>query len=437
MQKSRVGQVVFFTIVLYIGVFISITALQSQFTLLFCGSTMAFVGCLGLYYKAVTVKEMLIIGLLIRLLMLPFFPTLSDDIYRFYWDGSLIWQGINPYAFLPSEIPMDVTQKIGPDIIAKMNSPDYYSVYPPVAQLIFAVSSKWSLSVSVLIMKAIIILADILSLWGLIKVLEYFQKPRALAALYFLNPLVLIEGVGNLHQEPIMSALLLWALIFIYLRKKYISGGLLLALAIGVKLLPLIFLPYLAYQSWRKKNVQFIWLGLSILIILSPLLLNVNYVNFADSIDLYFRKFEFNASIYYVLRSIGYLLTGYNMISVIGPLLAVANIAFILWLSFKIKEDSLEAFIQVAFYTLVVYLLLSTTVHPWYLIMPLLLGISINQRWVIVWTALVFLSYSHYAGGNYQEHYLFITLEYLLVALSFWWFYTRAEINNVSASGPV
>ena len=142
MQKSRVGQVVFFTIVLYIGVFISITALQSQFVLLFCGSTMAFVGCLGLYYTAVTVKEMLIIGLLLRLLMLPFFPMLSDDIYRFYWDGSIIWQGINPYAFLPSEIPMEVTQKIGPEIIAKMNSPDYFSVYPPVAQLIFAVSSS-------------------------------------------------------------------------------------------------------------------------------------------------------------------------------------------------------------------------------------------------------------------------------------------------------
>ena len=61
-----------------------------------------------------------------------------------------------------------------------------------------------------------------------------------------------------------------------------------------------------------------------------------------------------------------------------------------------------------------VYFLLSTTVHPWYVATPLLLSVFTRYRFAIVWSLLVMLSYSAY-GEEFNENLSLVAVEYLVV----------------------
>ena len=82
------------------------------------------------------------VAVVARLLLIGAFPQLSDDIYRFIWDGRLINQGVNPFAQLPAYYMQEGTQLPGlsPELFAQLNSPEYFTIYPPVAQAIFALA---------------------------------------------------------------------------------------------------------------------------------------------------------------------------------------------------------------------------------------------------------------------------------------------------------
>jgi len=87
---------------------------------------------------------MMSIAVISRIMLLFSFPNLSDDIYRFIWDGRLTSLGIHPFEYLPSEWMqiLEVSAKNNwSALFSQLNSPDYYSVYPPVNQLIFLMAT--------------------------------------------------------------------------------------------------------------------------------------------------------------------------------------------------------------------------------------------------------------------------------------------------------
>jgi hypothetical protein len=193
--------------------------------------------------------------------------------------------------------------------------------------------------------------------------------------------------------------------------------GLLLALGVGVKLLPLMLLPYLFFHYKKNKAlVPFIssFTGFSFLCF-SPLLIGLDIENLFKSIDLYFRKFEFNASIYYLQRWVGYQISGYNLIAYIGPLNGLITLSVIVYYSKKWAYEHGNSFMKVGYLAFMVYLLLSTTVHPWYIMTPLLFGVGMKIWHVVVWSFLGLLSYVNYNGAVYQEQHWMIWLEYGLV----------------------
>ena len=73
------------------------------------------------------------------------------------------------------------------------------------------------------------------------------------------------------------------------------------------------------------------------------------------------------------------------------------------------------------FFALLLQLFLSATVHPWYATVPIALGLLTRWRFPIVWSGLAALSYSHYAGGLFQENYWLIALEYSTLWLFILW----------------
>src|SRR6056297_1967361 len=66
----------------------------------------AFFGAGGLVLlwrrDALSMTTVLIGALLLRLAYLPVGPGLTDDLFRYIWDGWLQWEGVNPYRYAPS-----------------------------------------------------------------------------------------------------------------------------------------------------------------------------------------------------------------------------------------------------------------------------------------------------------------------------------------------
>ena len=153
----------------------------------------ALLGCFGIlfsaYYflvknaKTESLNQLLVIGVLFRLFFLFSIPTLSDDYLRFIWDGQLLANGINPFDYLPTEVTIDFPNKA--ELLADMNSSNYYTVYPPIAQTIYFLSawlSPNSIFGSILVMRSILFAAEIGIIVLLPKLLPLQLYPSGTAA---------------------------------------------------------------------------------------------------------------------------------------------------------------------------------------------------------------------------------------------------------------
>ncbi len=188
---------------------------------------------------------LLVSGIVFRLIFLFAEPNLSQDFYRFIWDGQLTTIGINPYSYTPDELITDSTLQLPNAKILYQGmgelSARHYSNYPPINQLIFAISAflgMGSISASLVIMRLFILFADVGVLYFGRKLLQQLNLSTHLVFWYFLNPLVIIELSGNLHFEGVMLFLFIWAL-YLISKGKYLWAAPIYTAAILLKLVPL------------------------------------------------------------------------------------------------------------------------------------------------------------------------------------------------------
>lgn len=413
-------------------VFLGFVPVQSDFAWIMLGYLPAFAVYIWVVSRKDKVPFSFLLGLafLARLVLLFSFPNLSDDVYRFIWDGRLLVQGYNPFDHLPAfyveagnEVP-GLTEAL----FRQLNSPEYFTIYPPVAQGTFALAC-WlfpgSLAGSALIMKLFLLACEVGTLWLLPKLLNTFQLPPERSLIYALNPLIIVEVMGNLHYEGAMIFFLLLG-IWCLQQKRIYSAAVAFALSIAAKLLPLLFLPFLIRRlGWPKSFRFFTVLGFTLLLLFLPLLSGVFLENFGNSLDLYFRKFEFNASVYYVLRWLGYLQKGYNQIALIGPVLAAGTFIGITAMAYRKKNKDWQSFPAMALFAITLYLIFTTTVHPWYVAMPLVLCLFTNWRYPVVWSGLILLTYINYSYPEYHENLWIVGLEYSVVFGFLIWEYQK------------
>ncbi len=372
----------------------------------------------------------ILFGFSFRLAAFGELPFLSDDFFRFLWDGNLLHQGIDPFAFKPEELINSGALKrsaIVDKLYSGMNSPQYYSIYPPLNQAVFYLST-WARVDNLLIwvntMRLLILIGELLGLVLLIKLLGLLNKEKSMAIFYWLNPFVIIEGIGNLHFEILMSSFLIIFLYFLF-SKKWVSSILFGSLMAVVKLVPLIWMPFLLKLDLRKGILVALGIGLVFLVFMSPILIGGNLGNFQESLDLYFHSFEFNGSFYKVERALGFWIYGYNVIQKIGSLNMILFIVILSIAFFCTRKENPGSFLKSLILVYFIYLLISTTVHPWYVLPLIPLGIISGYYFPILWSFTAFLSYEAYAHPTVQES-LFISLvQYLPVYILAWF-----ELNN-------
>lgn len=378
-------------------------------------------------FSKTEISSLLAVAVLSRAAVVFLQPNFSDDFFRFLWDGQLVVRGIHPFAFFPSQFVENQTlaSNFPSELFPLLNSQNYFSVYPPVCQFVFATVVKicgndifWG----VVSMKIFLFVCEIGSLFLLWKIGQIlFPKNQKLAALpaliYGLHPLPIFENVGNCHFEAAMIFCLL-ASIFHLQKRQVVPAGLWFSLSVASKLLPLLFLPLLFFFLDKKLRIKFLaTVVASLLFVFAPLFDLEVFSNLFKSLNLYFQKFEFNASFYYIFRWLGWRVSPYNLGYLIAPALAVATGLAAGWLAvFRLKTGDFRQLLAGICGLSCLYFFCSAAVHPWYLTLPLAFGGLLGWRFPLVWAGAAVLSYSHYDGGVWQENYCWIALEYLLVA---------------------
>ncbi len=375
---------------------------------------------------------MLVAAFVFRAIWILALPQLSDDYFRLLWDGRLWFGGINPFAMLPSAaLQLEALPKgITPELFEKLNSPEYFSVYPPIAQFTFGCAAALYPAndlASVIVLRGLLFLGDLMAFVSLRRILSHFRLSPDLAFLYLLCPLTIIEFTGNLHYEGIMMGFLLTAYYQI-LKRRWLSSAVFFGLAVSTKLIPLIFLPFLPrFAGWRISLIFYAIVGVVFTTLFVPFFSPDLLANFSGSLALYFRHFEFNASIYYLAREIGFVLRGYNLIAYLGPALSLLAFLIIMLRAltgrYEHREKELPT-VWIGAHT--VTLLLATTVHPWYIGVSLALMPLSRFRFPALWAALAYLSYATYRTSAYVEDLLLVGIEYGVLALFLLWEWHRS-----------
>jgi alpha-1,6-mannosyltransferase len=197
-------------------------------------------------------RSLLVLGLtfaaLFRLAIIFSPPYLSDDIYRYIWDGRVQSAGINPYRYIPADQSLfDLRdEKIYPNI----NRRDYArTIYPPVAEGSFLLITRFSESVTW--MKVVMVGFEAVTAWAIIQLLTSFGFARQRVLIYAWHPLAVWEFAGSGHLDALAIAFIALALLA---RRKHAETltGVLLACATCVKLFPGALFPAL-YKRWSWK----------------------------------------------------------------------------------------------------------------------------------------------------------------------------------------
>ena len=219
---------------------------RMEFTSFLAVYSALFVGYFYLVRNDLSIQSIFVIGMVARVIFLFSTPSLSDDIYRFLWDGRLWVQGENPFQHIPQYFIENQGNLVGLDeLYPRLNSKQYFAIYPPINQFIFGIAAliaPLGFFKAQFVIKIILIAGEILLFQYAVKLLKHLNKNPALVALYFLNPLVIIEVTGNLHFEGLMATFLIMA--FYYLKtERWAVSAVFMAFGVCTKLIPLLYLP--------------------------------------------------------------------------------------------------------------------------------------------------------------------------------------------------
>ena len=370
--------------------------------------------------REISVKRMIVIGMVFRAIYLLVFPELSDDVFRYIWDGMLTNEGISPYSMLPSEWSnVGLSQDFG-NMLHQLNSPDYYSIYPPVLQSVFALSvwlGNGQLLSSVITLRVLVLLAELGSMVLIWKLLKAWKMNTRNLMLYALNPLVIIEFAGSLHGEVFMIFFLLLSLWLLAEKRQWVSATV-FGLSVGTKLLPLMFLPfYIKRLGWLKSMIYGTVVILIVAVLYVPFWTPELLENTLSSLRLYFANFEFNASIYYIIREVGYWHKGYNIIGLTAVWLPRVVAASILLIALLNKDKTISGIPKLMLFAWFIYYAFATTVNPWYVAVLAAFLPFTKYRFALLWLMLVPLSYEAFGNEPFRENMWIIALEYIPVYL--------------------
>ena len=310
------------------------------------------------------------IAIAMRLVLLPLTPELSDDIYRYLWDGQVQLAGINPYRYAPTAIELSEIRTVYQGLI---NNPDVPTIYPPLAQLAFlAIALAGG---AIFQAKLLWLGLDLGTAWLLGRVASITGRSRRLTQLVYLwSPLLVVEVAWSGHLEPLG---LFPLVLVILLARAPMSAGAATALAALTKFAPVVAVPALT----RRLGVRFL-----VGFVAAVALLYAPYA-FAGrrlfaGLTTYAQDWWFMKGPFTLLEAV---LPGPMAARYAAGALVLGVVAWTTWQRYR-PERAL-------FWILGAGMILTPTLHPWYVLWMLpLAALRANRTWILM-TGLSFLGY--------------------------------------------
>ncbi|MBL1218792.1 MAG: hypothetical protein D8M59_15030 [Planctomycetes bacterium] len=359
-------------------------------------------GSLRAWIKPVLVIVLVAIALRVPI-VLTHSPSISDDIWRFLFDGRTLQSGHNPYLIAPAEVDPQQPRFDGEsELAAKTNNRDLVTIYLPTSQLVFAGAATitpeamWhDLDRASAVYRGVFVAFELLAIVLLLVALRQAGRSPWWAILYAWHPLALTEVAASGHHDPVGYAIMVGALLLAHMAPtRTCTWPALLAFGGAVKPFPI----PLAVIPLRTRPLRQ-WLIAAATGMVVCLALYLPFLathdgeplrRLWDTTQSFFWHWSFQGSVYSVLHEIG--LTPENArracLGMLAGVLVILYCARIdLWRSARV-------FLFAA-------LLFSTTAHPWYLLWALvLIPMSFSPA---VWVASLTLPWGYLVLGDVVE----------------------------------
>jgi alpha-1,6-mannosyltransferase len=342
-------------------------------------------------------------GIIFRVTLWPLVPTLSDDLYRYRWDGKAQLHGLNPYLVQPDDPSLAPLWNTSDPYESRMPATDMPTIYPPLAEQVFKYTARYL--PATIAFKLPMELCDILVMILLAVWLRAEGGRAYQLAIYAWNPLVIVEFAGSGHSDALALAALVGA--FVIIKSRRTLSTLLLATATLLKSFPILLFPlWLRRNGWPRSARA--WLEGAAAAALA-LICAWPYRAALHQIPITMATFEQNwqdnnASLYTLLKIFS---GSHEFAAGIG---VGVTVGLAIWTALRKVEPTRAAFLIIGS-----ILIFSPNAYPWYFtwIIPFLC-VNFNPAWLLL-TILQFLSYKvlieyqDYGVFNFDPRYLALT----------------------------
>jgi len=366
----------------------------------------------GDFETIVSSKWILVPAILFRFIILWNPPSLSEDFYRYLWDGRVQNAGFGPYDYPPQANEL---ASLRDENYASINHKEVKTPYPAAAEILFRCFS--AISTRPILFKSCIALFDVLLLDVLRRLLRAEKTNASWLLIYAWHPLSVLEFSGSGHMDIIGISLLFTA--YGMLRKKSaVLAGIAFSGAVFVKYLPVIIFPWF----WKQGKWKFAISAFVVAAILMVQFYTPDLRMFAGVLSFY-RKWWFNDSLFGILYK---LLGGAEPARLAGMCFALVALGFSIGAKLPFFRSALIVFGTV--------ILFSPVVHPWYLcwILPFLI-FHPNKPWLFLsgWIVLAYWVRYLYPGGVWEP---VLWLKLLIYVPFYVWLIVDAALSYDRAS---
>lgn len=367
----------------------------------------------------VSYKKIFFYSIFLRLVVVGASPVWSDDIYRYLWDASLLSQKINYFEYSPNEFEAlwVSVSKLESQLLQNMNSTEYLSVYPPLLVFVYSIPIYFFSDIFFIIitLQLLWIVVDAIIFYLLRK---WFTIGSKSLWFYMGNPLVILESIGQLHPEILLSILILVVVKYQYNR---LSNLLLLFGLMNVKISYLMYLPVLIrFENWKRilvLSISFLTVGIFLFLFFDAVALQLK-----KGLGLFFHSFRFHG----ILESPIFWILEYFKSSYLSGVVSLFCFgSFSIWFVWKTRNLSLPLEISLYYITLA-FLLFTPVFHPWYLIPLILLTVLIPNLQNLSSILMIFSGFS-YILYAFQEFSVYLTLTEIFILF----FYVRKSHHHI------